>query len=683
MSHYTLFLSAIILSLTFVLSGCGGGGGGSDYGFNDRNLSEQPPANEQQATQGAALMKAPAAYSRNLTGAGVTIGYYEQAIDKNNPELAGKLVGNRYDEIEPGTYSNALATLEEATEHATQAATIAVGKRDNRGVHGIAYGSKIEFVALSNAEFNRLEAEQREQRRQGLISFDDVLGGSARAINYLNARTPVAFTAIGSVTEYSTFTRARAEARADRTRQLTALRQSSTAAADRTIWVFGAGNGSESHPEGFAYLPVHFPELRGHVIAAVAVDRNGIIADYSNRCGNARDSCIAAPGEHRVPTGLGGYRIIDGTSFAVPAVAGALAILKQAFPSIGHDELVQRLYSTADKSGPYADRAIYGQGLVDLDAATRPVGTLQLMAAGDVGGQTHSATGSTMSLSPPFGDALSQAFEGREVLLLDRLQSPFFSDFSAFAQAQPIDHSRRLLADLLDRLQNPAPQPSGSRISEWLGLAGTRMNFDSVSLAFGEDNRAALSKSFTVSPKRDASILTLAALHEPDSALGARTEGAFGRQRSASLAAQLNHQRELRGWSASASFAASLTSIHATDGIIRSATPAMASSFALKAQRNTEYGALHISVTQPLRVEAGHVRVRYPSARTPDRKVVYETFQADLAPSGRQLDFEIGATRQLSPSARLGMSLRVTRDPGHIDRSPAVIGASMGFAARF
>ena len=75
MSHYTLFLSAIILSLTFVLSGCGGGGGGSDYGFNDRNLSEQPPANEQQATLGAALMKAPAAYSRNLTGAGVTIGY--------------------------------------------------------------------------------------------------------------------------------------------------------------------------------------------------------------------------------------------------------------------------------------------------------------------------------------------------------------------------------------------------------------------------------------------------------------------------------------------------------------------------------------------------------------------------------------------------------------------------------
>ena len=417
MSHYTLFLSAI-LSLTFVLSGCGGGGGGSDYGFNDRNLSEQPPANEQQATLGAALMKSPAAYSRNLTGAGVTIGYYEQAIDKNNPELAGKLVGNRYDEIEPGTYSNALATLEEATEHATQAATIAVGKRDDSGVHGIAYGSKIEFVALSNAEFNRLEAKQREQRSQGLISRGDILGNKARAINYLNTRTPVAFSAIGSVTDYSSYTPAQAELFADSSRQLTALRQASTALADRTIWVFPAGNYSESHPSGIAYLPVHFPELRGHVIAAVAVDRNGIIADYSNRCGNARDFCIAAPGEHRIPRDGGGFTLVSGTSFAVPAVAGALAILKQAFPSIGHDELVQRLYSTADKSGPYADRAIYGQGLVDLDAATRPVGTLQLMAAGDVGGQTHSATGSTMSLSPPFGDAFSQAFEGREVLLL-------------------------------------------------------------------------------------------------------------------------------------------------------------------------------------------------------------------------------------------------------------------------
>ena len=681
MSHFTLILSAIILSVTFGLSGCGGGGGAPQ----PQAPGIPAPDSERQMTPGAELMKAPAAYRRDLTGRGVTIGYYEAAIDKNDPELAGKLVGNRYDEIEPGTYSNlnATATLEEATEHATQAAKIAVGKRDDRGVHGIAYGSKIEFVSLSNAEFNRLETEQWDRIRRGLISIDDLLGAEARAINYLNDQTPIAFTAIGTSTDYSSYTRAEAEAHADQDGQLTALRQASTSAADRTIWVFGADNISGSHPTAEGYLPVHFPELRGHVIAAVAVDSNGIIADYSNRCGDAREFCIAAPGEHRVPTGLGGYRIIDGTSYAVPAVAAALAILKQAFPSIGNDEIVQRLYSTADKSGPYADRANYGQGLVDLDAATRPVGTLQLMAAGDVGGEGHSATGSTMFLSPPFGDAFPQAFKGREVLLLDRLQSPFFSDFSAFAQSASIDYSRRLITDLLDRLQNPDSQPSGNTISEWLGLAGTRMSFDSVSLSFGEDNRAALAKSFTVSPKRDAPVLTLAALHEPDSALGARTEGAFGRQRSASLAAQLSHQRELRGWSASASFAASLTSIHASGGIISSATPALASSFALKAQRSTEFGAFHVSVTQPLRVEAGHVRIRYPSARTPDRKVVYETFQADLAPSGRQLDFEIGATRQLSHSARLGMSLRVTRDPGHIDRSPAVIGASMGFAAKF
>lgn len=42
------------------------------------------------------------------------------------------------------------------------------------------------------------------------------------------------------------------------------------------------------------------------------------------------------------------------------------------------------------------------------------------------------------------------------------------------------------------------------------------MSFVSVSLAFGEESRAALTKSFAVSPKRDAPVLTLAALREPD-----------------------------------------------------------------------------------------------------------------------------------------------------------------------
>ena len=417
MSNFTLFLTTILFLLTFGLSACGGGGGGTGS-ITSLNPAESRPPSEQQATLGAELMKAHSAYSRNLIGEGVTIGYYEQAIDKSNPELAGKIIDNRYDEIEPGTYDNVLATLEEATEHATQLATVAVGKRDDRGVHGIAYGSKLEFVALQNAAYNRETARQFADPQ---IPLRDVQGNKAQAINYLSARTPIAFTALTGIGDSSELAPAEVEQIADFTGQLTALRQASTAAAARTIWVFPAGNRSKNHPDTEGYLPVHFPELRGHVVAAVAVDETGVIASYSNRCGNARNYCIAVPGEHQVPNVANGYSRVSGTSPAAATVASALAILKQAFPSIGNDEILQRLYSTADKSGHYADRSIYGQGLVDLDTATRPVGTLQLMSAGDIGGQSFSATQSSIFTAAPFGDAFPHVFKGRQVMLLDRL----------------------------------------------------------------------------------------------------------------------------------------------------------------------------------------------------------------------------------------------------------------------
>ena len=110
------------------------------------------------------------------------------------------------------------------------------------------------------------------------------------------------------------------------------------------------------------------------MIVAVALDSSGVIADYSNHCGAASTFCIAAPGHHYVPYGPDGYVTVQGTSLAAPTVAGSLAILKQAFPSLGNDELVTRLFATANKTGIYEVASIYGQGLVDLDAATQPVG---------------------------------------------------------------------------------------------------------------------------------------------------------------------------------------------------------------------------------------------------------------------------------------------------------------------
>ena len=91
------------------------------------------------------------------------------------------------------------------------------------------------------------------------------------------------------------------------------------------------------HPSGESMpgLPARVAELRGHLIAVVAVAPDGDgdyeIAPFSNRCGIAREWCLAAPrAAVRVAyfgpdpddgsPGAQGAATSDGTSFAAPMV---------------------------------------------------------------------------------------------------------------------------------------------------------------------------------------------------------------------------------------------------------------------------------------------------------------------------------------------------------------------------
>ena len=50
--------------------------------------------------------------------------------------------------------------------------------------------------------------------------------------------------------------------------------------------------------------------------------------------------------------------------FAAPFVSGGLAVIADHFEGqLGSQEIVIRMFATANKKGVYADKAIYGQGL--------------------------------------------------------------------------------------------------------------------------------------------------------------------------------------------------------------------------------------------------------------------------------------------------------------------------------
>ena len=175
--------------------------------------------------------------------------------------------------------------------------------------------------------------------------------------------------------------------------------------------------------EILAGLPVLIPELRGHVIAVVAIGPDGEIASFSNRCGSAAQWCIAAPGvqirtayfgpytdpdTNEVTTGVRGAYSPSGTSVAAPMVTGALVVMKHYFrDQMSNTELVARMLDTANDRGRYADSTIYGHGLLDLDAATTPVGTSSLALGNTVGGPGSPLAQTRLTLGNALGNGLT------------------------------------------------------------------------------------------------------------------------------------------------------------------------------------------------------------------------------------------------------------------------------------
>ncbi len=139
------------------------------------------------------------------------------------------------------------------------------------------------------------------------------------------------------------------------------------------IFVWAAGNDSNSQSSAFSSMPLHIPELNGHFVNVVAWDSaTGTLAHFSNACGITKNYCITAPG-----TNLDSPEAIlplDGTSFATPIVSAAIAVIREAFPYMKSTQITALLFETARDLGTVGVDEVYGHGMLDLERATRPVG---------------------------------------------------------------------------------------------------------------------------------------------------------------------------------------------------------------------------------------------------------------------------------------------------------------------
>jgi len=340
------------------------------------------------------------ALARGWTGKGSTIAILDSGIDLDHSEFnsPGKIVFTK-DMTGTGMQDN--------IGHGTHVAGIAAAEMDGTGTMGIAPDANLAIVKITdNWGSSMMKAKQGmkavidagvdvtvfnlssnvnyssdyrnsviDQGNGIYISNHSVYGGA----NYYNLEKPQGFT--------------------------------NKLIGNDAVLVISAGNQSNDYvqnPATFATATDADGNLLGDGRILIAGHWNNglnvveggkaghVCKNYSaGQCNDAyrtSDFYILAEGSGIVSSDMdGGYRTFSGTSQAAPTVSGAVAVIHQMWPYMKGNQIVKVLTTTADKTIEGYDVNVHGQGVLDLDKATQPLG--------DVGISYTGRTGTTVPLS--------------------------------------------------------------------------------------------------------------------------------------------------------------------------------------------------------------------------------------------------------------------------------------------
>lgn len=393
-----LLLAAAALSL----AGCGGGGGArpsptpappsAPAPSPTPTPTPTPAANfntaEVRRSDGVNFHGAITAYQAGATGQGVLAGVVDDGIDEDSPEFAGRISPLSADVA--GTRG-----INGEGSHGTNVAQVLLGAKNDAGTMGIAY----------NAGLLVLRAD-----RPGSCAADDP-GTEESGCQFTG--TAIAAALDRAVTAGARVVNISLGGDDPPTATLRSAVQRATAAG--VIIILSAGNEGDTTANGNdPNNPGRFAQgMRdaggGLVIIVGSVDENGTSSPFSNRAGAYSASYLAALGEGvccayengALRTEGNFVFLLNGTSFAAPQVAGAVALLAQAFPNLSSQQIVQLLYQSARDAGAAGEDAVFGRGILDIARAFQPMGATTL-----AGTATAVDLGSALGmLGGPMGDA--------------------------------------------------------------------------------------------------------------------------------------------------------------------------------------------------------------------------------------------------------------------------------------
>lgn len=445
-AHPLLYLA---VSGLFLSAACSGGDGGSaasvsatDGSSDTVSVTPLPligspstfETEEFRYAGGLDQINAQHAYARGATGQGVTVAVIDTGVNFKHPDLGP----NRHSD---STNIRTGGAIHDLHGHGTAVAGIAGAVKNDIGMHGVAFDSRILGVRADNCD-----SVAPPGCEPAFVDTD-----VAAAMNYaISHGAKVINLSLGAPGGESS-----------------ALRNALINAANAGVMVFAAtGNASASQPDLPASLATD-PSAGRTLVAMGAVDSASQRASFSNACGTTAQSCVVAPGVNIRTTDFdgNGYAFLSGTSAATPHGSGAAAVLLSAFPNLSAAQVIDILLSTASDLGASGTDSIFGRGLINLQAAMEPSGPLSVPLSEESGGQSASAEDSTISLGPAFGDSMVRHSTALEtVVALDAYDRAYGINLSnrVVAARRHLEWDGAIAAE--DRRTINVPGPLGIRV---------------------------------------------------------------------------------------------------------------------------------------------------------------------------------------------------------------------------
>lgn len=372
-----------------VLTACGGGGGAAvaTVPQTPSSVATPPPpppppsptpveynTAEYQRSNAATKINALSAYTAGATGQGITAAVIDSGVNASLAEFSGKIsaasrdvAGNRGMGDEDG--------------HGTSVSAVLLGAKNDSDTHGVAINATLLALRTDTP------GSCADTSADGGCSHNDTNIAAAMDIAIANGAKVINLS-LGGSTMNSTLRAAMGRA---------------TAAG--VIIVISAGNDGAANPDAFA-LVANDAIARNLILVAGGVDDSNATAVFStggsNKAGTAATHYVAALASRVRTINENGTAVLaSGTSYAAPAVAGAVALLAQAFPTLTSNQIVDLILTSARDLGAAGVDNVYGYGLLDLASAFAAKGSTSV-AGTTIPVSTTLANG---TLSAPMGDA--------------------------------------------------------------------------------------------------------------------------------------------------------------------------------------------------------------------------------------------------------------------------------------